>query len=154
MYHMEDNLMPGIVCAVRGGPASQPTIHRAITLAQESSTQILFLYVVNLDFLERTASSRTHTISKELRQMGEFILLTAQVQAQKQGIVAEGVVREGNVGEEIIRLCQETQADYVVLGSPKGEHEDNAFTRERLDLFIQLIEKTSGAKVILASENA
>ena len=144
--------MPGIVCAIRGGPASQPTIHKAIELAKESGNKIYYLYVVNLDFLERTASSRTHTISKELRQMGEFILLTAQVQAQSQGVDADGVIHEGKVGEEIIRFCQETRADYVVLGSPKGEHEDNAFTRERLNQFVRLIENTSGAKVVLVGE--
>lgn len=145
--------MPGIVCAIRGGPASQPTIHKAISLAQETDHKIHFLYVVNLDFLERTASSRTHTISKELRQMGEFILLTAQVQAQRHGVDADGIIHEGNVGEEIIRVCQETQADYVVLGNPKGEHEDNTFTRERLNKFVQHIEKTSGAKVVLAGKS-
>ena len=84
--------MSGIVCAVRGGPASQPTIHKAILLAQETGQKIHYLYVVNLDFLERTASSRTHTITKELRQMGEFILLTAQVQAQSQGVDADGAI--------------------------------------------------------------
>lgn len=145
--------MSGIVCAIRGGPTSQPTIHRAIALAQELEGQIHFLYVVNLDFLERTASSRTHTITKEMRQMGEFILLTAQVQAQKQGVVANGAVREGNVGQEIISFCQETQADYVVLGSPRGEHETNAFTRESLNRFARLIEESSGAKAVLIGEN-
>lgn len=144
--------MPGIICAVRGGPASQPTIHKAIELAEKTGQTILFLYVVNLDFLERTASSRTHTISKELRQMGNFILLTAQVQAESKGIVSDGIIREGNVGEEIIRVCQETQADYIILGRPQGEHEDNAFTRERINKFARLIETTSGAKIILAEE--
>lgn len=146
--------MSGIVCAIRGGPTSQPTIHRAITLAQEYERQIHFLYVVNLDFLERTASSRTHTISKELRHMGEFILLTAQVHAQREDVAADGVIREGNVGEEIILFCQETRADFVVLGSPKGEHESNAFTRESLDNFVRLIEETSGAKAIIVSETS
>ena len=144
--------MSGIVCAIRGGPASQPTISRAITLAQETSQKILFLYVVNLDFLERTWSSRTHTITKELRQMGEFILLTAEVQAQQQGVSAEGVIREGKVRDEIILLCQETHADFVVLGIPKGDHEHNAFTAERLKQFTQSIEESSGAKAILAED--
>ena len=85
--------MSGIVCAVRGGPASQPTIHRAILLAKETGQKIHYLYVVNLDFLERTASSRTHTISKELRHMGEFILLTAQIEAQNQGVDSVGAQR-------------------------------------------------------------
>ena len=145
--------MPGIVCAIRGGPTSQPTIRREITLAREIEQQIHFLYIVNLDFLEHTARSRIHTISKDLRQMGEFILLIAQDQAQSQDIVANGAIREGNVGEEIIRFCQETQADFVVLGSPKGEHEHNTFTRERLNQFVLLIEKTSGTKAILAEES-
>ena len=146
--------MSGIVCAIRGGPTSQPTIQRAITLAQEVDQQIHFLYVVNLDFLGHTATSRTHLISKELSQMGEFILLTAQVQAQNQGAAADGAIREGNIGEEIIRFCQETEADYIVLGNPKGEHEDNTFTTERLNKFVLLIEEASGAKAVLAGENA
>ena len=144
--------MPKIVCAIRGGPASTPTILRSIKLAQETGHKILYLYVVNLDFLDRTSSSRTHTIRKELRQMGEFILLAAQVQAQGQGVEAEGVIREGNVRDEIIQLCQEIQAEYVVLGNPKGEPEDNAFTRERLNRFAQSIELSSGAKAILAAD--
>ena len=145
--------MSGIVCAVRGGPASQPTIQKAITLAQETGQKIYFLYVVNLDFLERTASSRTHTITRELQQMGEFILLAAQIQAQGSGADAEAITREGNVGEEIIALCQETQADYLILGRPKVDQEDNAFTRDRLVQFVQDTEKNSGAKVVLVGEN-
>lgn len=144
--------MPGIVCAVRGGPASKPTIHRAISLALETGDKIYFLYVVNLDFLERTASSRTHMISKELRQMGSFILLSARVQAEKAGVSAEGVTREGNVSAEIIALCQEIGAAYVVLGSPESEKEDNIFTHERLLQFKEKIETESGARAVLAEE--
>lgn len=145
--------MPGIVCAVRGGPGSQPTISKAIQLARENGQKIYFLYVVNLDFLERTARSRTHHISKELRQMGEFILLSAQVHAQQQGAEAEGVIREGNVSSEIIDFCHETEADFLVLGKPKHEQEENAFTRERLKEFAQSTEEASGAKVILVDNH-
>jgi len=89
---------------------------------------------------------------KLLSRTEEFILLAAQVQAQGQGVEAEGVIREGNVRDEIIQLCQEIQAEYVVLGNPKGEPEDNAFTRERLNRFAQSIELSSGAKAILAAD--
>ena len=67
--------MPGIVCAVRGGTDSQATIAEAIDLAQGTGLQLYFLYVVNLDFLVRTSVGRTHTISEQMHQMGEFILL-------------------------------------------------------------------------------
>ena len=39
--------MSGIVCAIRGGPDSQPTIRRAISLAKETNLSLYFLYVIN-----------------------------------------------------------------------------------------------------------
>jgi len=143
--------MPGIVCAIRGGPASRPTIDRSIQLAVETDLPLYFLYVVNLKFLSHSSSSRTHLISKEMVEMGEFILLTAQAEAQEQGIEAKGVVRKGNVRDEIVNLCQEIKADYVVLGKPKQESDkENVFTENHLDRFSLRIEMESGANIILA----
>lgn len=140
--------MPGIVCAVRGGPASQPTIAKAIALAQETGLPLYFLYVVNLDFLSQTPTSRVHTISREMHQMGEFILLMAQETSAQQGISAEGVVRHGSVSEELIGLCQELEADYLVLGKPGVEQEDAVFTEDRLREFVASTEEQTGARVI------
>jgi nucleotide-binding universal stress UspA family protein len=142
--------MPGIVCAVRGGPASQPTIAKAIALAQETGLPLYFLYVVNLDFLSQTPTSRVHTISHEMDQMGEFVLLMAQETSARQGINAEGVVRHGSVGEEVIGLCHELQADYLVLGKPKVEREDTVFTEDRLRAFVVRTEEQTGARVVFA----
>jgi nucleotide-binding universal stress UspA family protein len=142
--------MSGIVCAIRGGPHSQPTIDKAISLAGETDLPLHFLYIVNLDFLAHTLSTRTHTINQEMESMGEFILLAAQRQAVDQGVTAETVVRHGSVGEEIVKLCQELSADYLVLGRPQlDEEEANVFTNARLRMFVELVEKRSGAKVIL-----
>jgi nucleotide-binding universal stress UspA family protein len=144
--------MSGIVCAVRGGPHSKGTISESIGLAQQTGLPLYFLYVVNLDFLSHTTSSRVHTISEQMHQMGEFILLTAQDRAAAQGITAEGVVRHGNVGEEIIDLCRELRADYLVLGQPQVQTEDSVFTQELLKGFIERTEEQTGAKVVLPDE--
>lgn len=77
-------IMPGILCAIRGGPSSQPTINKSIQVAQETGEMIRFLYVVNLDFLTRSSSSKTNHISQEISEMGEFILLSAQEQASAE----------------------------------------------------------------------
>jgi nucleotide-binding universal stress UspA family protein len=146
--------MPGIVCAVRGGPASQPTITRSISLAQETGQMLYFLYVVNLDFLSHTASSRVHTISEQMAQMGEFILLMARDAAARQGVEARGVIRHGDVGEQIIGLCHELQADYLVLGRPKVEQEDTAFTEELLHQFVARTEEQCGATVVFPERDA
>jgi len=99
--------MPGIVCAIRGGPSSQPTIATSIKLASETGETIYFLYVVNLDFLTHSSSSKTNHISQEIKEMGEFILLGAQEQSAENNVSAEGVTREGKVEDEIISYCSE-----------------------------------------------
>jgi nucleotide-binding universal stress UspA family protein len=140
--------MSGIVCAIRGGPASRPTIDKAIALALKSGLTLNFLYIVNIDFLDHTIRSRVHTITQELHQMGEFILLTAQAAAQSKGVEAQGIVRQGNVTHEIASLCHELKADYLVLGLPKFHHEDSLFTESLLEEFTQRIEEQTGAKVV------
>ena len=144
--------MSGIVCAVRGGPDSQPTINRAIALAKETDLPLFFLYIVNLEFLDSTASSRTYTISKEMSEMGEFILLMAQSKAEAQGIEAQGVIKHGHVAEEIAALCHEVGAVYLVIGQPRFHKEDNVFTAARHAEFIQRIETQTGARVVLPEE--
>lgn len=144
--------MPGVICPIRGGPSSQPTIKRAIALAKGKNLELHFLYVVNLDFLTYTESSRVKIISEEMHEMGEFILLTAQEAASAEGIAAEADVRHGAVGEEIVGLAQELEADFIVMGRPLGEQEDDVFSNDRLERFIERIESESGAQVVLEDE--
>lgn len=145
--------MSGIVCPIRGGPASRPTIDRAIALAQESSLPIYFLFVLNLDFLMHTMHTQTGTISRELRELGEFILLTAQTRAEAAGVEAEGIIREGDtVREEIAALSREIDADYVVMGRPREAQDTNVFTHAMLELLSEELEAETGATVIFAGE--
>jgi nucleotide-binding universal stress UspA family protein len=144
--------MAGIVCAIRGGPSSQPTIDRAIQLAKREDLDIHFLYVVNLDFLAHTNVSRVQTLDKEMHQMGEFILISAQDRAVAKGVRASGVVRKGVIGDEIIGLARDVEANYVILGSPQVETEANVFTRQRLESFSQRISDESGAQVVLVED--
>ncbi len=142
--------MSGIVCAIRGGPESEGTIQKAVTLSRDSRLPLYFLYIVNVDFLTQTSQSRTHTISKELHQMGAFILEAACARAAAQGVEARAVVREGDVGDEIVSLCQEIGAEYVVLGRPRTKDEQNVFTHDALQAFAERIEKEAGARVLFA----
>lgn len=146
--------MSGIVCAVRGGPGSHPTIERALDLAEEKSLPVYFLYVINLDFLAHTSSGRTKTVKEEMQKLGEFILLRARKQAEKRNIQAEGVTREGKVRQEIIKLCKERQADYAVLGHQSNDEERNIFSEQQFRQFIQQIENESQAEVVVTEENS
>ena len=55
--------MSGIVCAVRGGPVSQPTINKSITISFEKNLPKYLIYIVNLDFLAFTSGNRTQIVS-------------------------------------------------------------------------------------------
>ncbi|MCB0254340.1 MAG: universal stress protein [Anaerolineae bacterium] len=142
--------MAGIVCAIRGGPDSRPTIDKAFEMARQSGLPVHFLYVVNLDFLARTASSRIQVISQEMRDMGEFILLSAQDAANAAGVEADGTVRDGNVLDEMAALCRELDADYLIIGVPKLQNEENVFSHEQLPAYVEHLRSATGAEVVMA----
>jgi nucleotide-binding universal stress UspA family protein len=154
MLGSAEEKMSGILCPIRGGPSSQDTIAEAVALAQETRLPLHFLYIVNLDFLSRTTSSRVRTISEQMHLMGESILFAAQAQAEKQGIAAQGIVRQGDVGEEIVAACHELGADYLVLGRPQSQEEENVFTHAQLQAFVKRLEEQTGAKVVMPSREA
>ncbi|HEY62011.1 MAG: universal stress protein [Anaerolineales bacterium] len=145
--------MSGIVCAIRGGPSSQSTIEKAIELALEYSLPIYFVYVVNLDFMAHSSSSRVHMISQELEHLGEFILLNAKSKAEKMGVAAEGIIRHGEVGNEIIEVSREYDANFVILGQPRRKGEEDFFSDKRLKVFASNIEEKTNAKAVLTEVN-
>jgi nucleotide-binding universal stress UspA family protein len=93
-------------------------------------------------------SSRTHTVEKDLHNLGEFILLAAQAEAEEEGVQAEGIVRQGNVGDEIIAVSNELGVNYVVLGSPQGVKDADAFTQDHFSTFVRRVEEDCGAEVV------
>ena len=144
--------MPGIVWTIRGGPNSQPTINTAISLAKNKGLPVVFVYIVNLDFLAYTQTSRVSILSKEMHELGEFILLAAQAEAEEKGAYSDGIIRQGNIEEEIINACQEFVADYVIRGQPQVRDGENVFDQNRLEAFKEGIEKNGGVEVIFAEK--
>ena len=140
--------MSVILCAIRGGPECQPAIAQAITLAQETGLPVHFLYVVNRDLLLSTNSAHTRAISGQIRQMGRSVLRTALAWASREEVTAHGVIRQGNVGDEIASLCRDLGADYLVIGQPQPHEERNVFSEDLLPQFIEQIEKQTGAEVV------
>ena len=142
--------MSGVVCAIRGGPHSKPTIDCAIDLALKHHCPLHFLYVVNIEFLARTSLTHASTISKEMHYMGESITLAAQAVAKKRGVKTDVVVKDGDVVDEIIEVCKETGARYVVVGKPHARVEENVFAHDLLQGFVDRIEKEGKVRVIFS----
>jgi nucleotide-binding universal stress UspA family protein len=137
--------MGKILCATRGGEASYRTQDAAIALAQERGDELLFLYVVDVGFLSKTARAvRPDVVTAEMEKMGEFLLIMAQERAQQQGIAAGYVLRHGDFRDELKAAAREEVVDLVVLGRPVGT--GSAFVPADLEAFAVEIEAETGVK--------
>ena len=82
-----------ILCATRGGEASYSSQQAAIALAKERNDEIVFLYIINLSFLDKTSAPIVVNIENELEQMGRFFLLMAKERAAEQGVKVRTIIR-------------------------------------------------------------
>jgi nucleotide-binding universal stress UspA family protein len=136
--------MGKILCATRGGQASYRTQDAAIALAKERNDTLLFLYVVDLRFLDKTAGSIVVDVENEVTKMGEFLLVMAQERAGERGVTAETIHRTGEVREELKKAAREEGASLVVLGKPAGE--ESVFELAGLRAFAAEIEDETGVE--------
>ncbi|MGD8966121.1 MAG: universal stress protein [Anaerolineae bacterium] len=114
--------MGKILCATRGGEQSYRTQDEAIELAKERGDTLLFLYVVDLRFLDTVAGAGVVDTKQEMIQMGEFLVLMARERAAEQGVAAETMVRVGGLEEELKNAACEQDVSLVVMGEPaEGE---------------------------------
>jgi len=113
--------MGKILCATRGGETSYRTQDAVIALAKEQNDSLLFLYVVDMHFLDKVSGSSVVNAKQELIKMGKFLLLMAQERAAKQNIKADTILREGEMHEEVQSVACEEEVSLVVLGEPVGD---------------------------------
>lgn len=139
--------MGSILCATRGGEASYRTQEAAILLAKERGDALVFLYVVDLSFLDHTASPIVIDVENELDQMGNFFLIMAKENATDQGVQTRSITRHGAVQEEILDAIQEEHATAVVLGRPAGEA--SKFQAASLEAFAKRIVAETKAEAII-----
>lgn len=136
-----------ILCATRGGEASYRTQQAAIALAKENGDEIVFLYIIDLHFLDKTAAPIVVNIENELDQMGQFFLLMAKERATEQGVEVRTITRRGKVREEIINAILDEGATRVVLGRPVGKQ--SAFQESSLQSFTNEIKRVTEAIPVL-----
>jgi nucleotide-binding universal stress UspA family protein len=137
--------MGKILCATRGGEASYRTQDAAIALAKERGDELYFLYVVDLQFLDKTAAPIVVDVEGELVKMGEFLLTMAQERAAAQGINAQTVVRQGRIREEMVATAGQMKATLIVLGRPAGSTAQ--FDQNALQSFADSLRNETGIDV-------
>jgi nucleotide-binding universal stress UspA family protein len=139
--------MERILCATRGGDASFLTQDKAIQIALDNGGELIFLYVVDTRFIDKTSEPIVVDVEGEISKMGEFLLVMAQERAQKQGIEAGTLLREGKVRDELIKAVEEEEITLVVMGKPIGE--SSIFELDALETFAEDLEHETGVKILL-----
>ena len=140
--------MKKILCATRGGEASRKTQDAVIAMAQEEGASILFLFVVDVEFLRLTAHGvRPDVVSVEMEHMGEFLLAIACERALAQGVPAEMCVRHGPLVEALHSAAVEEGVDAIAFGRPAGP--DSAFSLEDLERLTAQIEENTGVRTYI-----
>lgn len=141
-----------IVCATRGGEASQAAQKFAIDLALESGERLVFFYVADTDVLSSTSDTRPHDIAHDLERMGEFILAIAEERARAAGVEDVGwECRLGHMRGELAAFLMESEANKLVLGRPVIAGEGQVFSQGGLGEFAAQVEEETGVKVLLAT---
>lgn len=136
--------MGKIICATRGGEASYRTQDAAIALAKEQGDTLVFVYVSDIRFLDKIADPIVVDAEQEVAKMGKFLLVMAQERAAEQGVEAEVLLHEGDLGEELIKAAQEQGASLVVLGRPVDT--ESLFKMAGLEKFAAEIEEATGVE--------
>jgi cation:H+ antiporter len=139
-----------ILCATRGGHASQPTHQKAIEIALERGAELIFLYVFDQQAIQRVATPIVINISSQMDHMRAFLQNTAQKQAVQAGVRARVLVRAGSLREQIQAIAKEEQVDLVVMGNPSEK--SSLFKREALRVLANEIEAETGIQVLALSD--
>ncbi|MFN2227590.1 MAG: universal stress protein [Anaerolineae bacterium] len=140
--------MNKILCATRGGEASRRTQEAVIEMARQEGATIVFLYVVDVEFLRLTARGvRPDVVSTEMEHMGEFLLAIAVERAQKGGVAAEAVVRHGPLIEALESAALEQGADAIAFGRPAGV--ESSFSLSDLEAMAARITEDTGIETFI-----
>jgi len=136
--------MGKILCATRGGEASYHTQDAAIALAKERDDTLLFLYVVDLRFLDKVSGAGVVDAEQEMTKMGNFLLLMAKERAAQQSITADTICRQGEMHEEVKNAARAEDISLIVLGQPAGD--ESVFDLADLETIASEIEEETGVE--------
>lgn len=140
--------MKTILCATRGGEASKQTQEAVVAMAKREGARILFLFVVDVEFLRLTARGvRPDVVAAELANMGEFLLALACERAVAQGVEADMCVRHGSLVDALISAAADYQVDAIAFGRPAGA--GSSFSLAELERLAARITEDTGIETYI-----
>jgi len=115
----DSTLFTSILVPTDGSEYSVAAGKLAIDIAASSNARLTFIYVVDEAIIEELARSSQKTrqeVRRELADNGRRYLDYLARLAQRRGIAAEKVLREGTPHIEIVDEARKKMADLIVMG--------------------------------------
>jgi nucleotide-binding universal stress UspA family protein len=137
-----------ILCPIRGGKQSAATVDRAIELALSHGARLLFLYIVDVDFLGYATVARVKLMAEELKETGDFALSILCDKARARGVGEVGsLIREGPIRDVIRAVVLETSATHLVTGRPVRMPQTPSFSVSEFDKYLASLREDTGVTI-------
>jgi nucleotide-binding universal stress UspA family protein len=140
-----------IVCATRGGEAGRRTQERAIALAKERGTELIFLCVFDPNFAKSLSKALSAAVVEEQQWLGRSLVSVAQARAQEQGVEAGAVVLSGVILDSIEEFLCESGASTLVIGEAKIDSALSAFRHGMVQSCARHVEQNTGVEVVVVT---
>ncbi|XHH09061.1 MAG: universal stress protein [Candidatus Bathyarchaeia archaeon] len=88
----------------------------ALSIAKVHAAQILVVYIID-HFVVDQFSKVSSSIEQELKESGQSYVNYIVNLAQKQGVVVESIILEGQPFEQIVDLAKTKSVDLIVMGT-------------------------------------
>jgi nucleotide-binding universal stress UspA family protein len=143
--------MGPIVCATRGGEAGRRTQERAIALAKERGTELIFLCAFDPSFAGPLNSALSSAVVEEQQWLGRALMSVAQARAREQGVEADAVVLSGPVLESIEEFLCESDASTLVIGESKIDSALSTFRYGMVQSCARHVEQNTSVEVVVVT---
>jgi nucleotide-binding universal stress UspA family protein len=143
--------MGPIVCATRGGEAGRRTQERAIALAKERGTELVFLCVFDPGFAGPLNSALSAAVEEEQQWLGRALMGVAQARAREQDVEAGAVVLSGPVLDSIEEFLCESGASTLVIGEARIDSALSVFRHGTVQSCARHVEQNTSVEVIVVT---
>ncbi|ELY70352.1 universal stress protein [Natronobacterium gregoryi] len=108
-------MLDNILIATDGSDEASVAVEHGLDLAEVFGATVHVIYVVETEAAYILTIGVSDDEMKEYRQLGEEVVTDIVERAKQRGLDGVGVVKTGNISQEIVDYAQETDIDNVVV---------------------------------------
>ena len=123
--------MGSVLCVTRSGEGGIRAQKEAIRIAKDRGDALVFLYVPDSSFLNKSAAAVVVNIKGILESMGRFFMSVAIERALAENVEAEPLVRYSVLREVLPNVVSEIDATTIIIGHLTGD--PSCFERADMD---------------------